>query len=181
MDLSFQDDATFQPVLEPKPIDATGIVEPLGEALAGVGAGGFANGLVWFDHPEAFQETFAPWVNPRPGITMTPFGRTAFGNVLYVAYTDGIPPSPGVLDVHYKTMRPAAPTVEMFFGSILMDAEWRDAELQTADFARALEAHGPLKSDQCYAYVPALALGGSPSGPFDKSHWGVHMELLRQL
>ena len=99
-----------------------------------------------------------------------------------MAYTDEIEPSPGILDVHYKTMRQAyAVNVADFFDRVLLMDEYREEELREPRFHQAREQHGDLGRDECYFFVPALALGGSEDGAMDKGSWAVHLDLLRQM
>ena len=158
-----------------------GLPTALAEVYDTLDPGAYGEGLFWLCDPADMKETFAPWVNPRPGVSMVPFGRSAFGDVFYVAFTDDVEPSPGVLDVHYKTMRPAyARDLEDFFDRVLLDPAYRAEELREARFHRAMDELGPLGPGECYHFVPALALGGSED-QVAKGDWSVHLHLLRQF
>jgi hypothetical protein len=121
--------------------------------------------------PEALHEMYA-------ALGCGGFG----GGLLWVPFTEGGEPSPGLLDLHYKTSRPAYATdLADFFDRVATMDDWVDEELRPEQFVDAREEHGDLGEDECYYFVPALALGGSEEGPFDKGQWAVHADLLRQM
>lgn len=182
---AFRESSVFQSVAHTSDgaaVSRDGLPADLAAIYAALDPGAYGDGLFWLGDPALMNETFGPWMNPRPGVSMLPFGRSAFGDVFYVAFTDTVPPSPGVLDVHYKTMRPAyATSLADFFDRVLLTDSYRAEELRELRFRQARDSLGDLEAGECYHFVPALALGGSEDGELAKGDWAVHLELLRQL
>lgn len=174
---SFLGHPSFRDVIEPKPFTNTD--GPLSDVLSETGTGGFGNGLLWICDPEELMPVFSTWV-PSPRNPMVPFARTAFGDIVYAVLVDGEPPSPGILDVHYRTMRAAYATSPAdFLTRVLLMDDYRAEELREPTFANARRV-GDLAADEMYAFSPALVLGGSEDGPFDKVKWDVHLDFLFQ-
>lgn len=153
------------------------------------GWSGYADGLFWTVNPEEFEPVVDAWLGETPFmeedayhlIARGAFGELHFlgertGQMLRIVAVDGImlPPS--------KCSRQGLDfNVQIFFGSLSRgshDIERKGGPL----FARALKKLGPLASDEMYGFVPALALGGSPSLEHVQKVKAVeHLVMLAQL
>jgi len=141
--------------------------------------------------PGALDDVLAPWllgnVEGRHAV-----GRTAFGELLVFrdlrarAREAGLPDADqacdvALVDVHLQRMQVLAWSVEAFLER-LADPAFRREVLRSALVAGARKRMGPLADGECYAFVPALALGGSERlASVERLDWRVHQELLRQL
>ena len=72
--------------------------------------------------------------------------------------------------------------LEMFFQICVADERFRKGYMWEDLFREAQTEHGPLTEDQCYAFFPALALGGSGDAA-SLRRVGLHeqLEILEQL
>lgn len=118
-----------------------------------VGRCAYGDGLLWFSDPEQFRDIVDDWVDFEPEATHV-FLRTAFAH-LYLWY-DG---SAYSLDVQRGGLSQVTDDIELLF-VLLGDEEIRERILRAPLFAEVNPRLGPLARDECYAFVPALALGG---------------------
>ncbi|PPD18747.1 MAG: glutamyl-tRNA amidotransferase [Methylomonas sp.] len=133
---------------------------------------GYGDGLFWIVNPADYKDILEQWL-----INTTLWGkddyhviaRTAFGTLYIWGEKSG---ARMPLDAYEHTLLPSdtfvpvdKETKERFMGNFFsnMNKEYSD----TCDsggkflFKKALKKLGPLKHDEIYAFVPALALGGS--------------------
>jgi hypothetical protein len=72
--------------------------------------------------------------------------------------------------------------IELFFELNLYDDEYLDTVLYRKRHKSAIEALGVIQSDECFAFVPAFALGGSPeTSDIEKVKLREHLLFLSQL
>ena len=71
--------------------------------------------------------------------------------------------------------------LDLFF-SLLIDEDIRDRILRVALYDEAKERLGPPERDECYAFVPALALGGAETADsVQRVKIREHLGVLAQL
>lgn len=116
------------------------------------GACGYMDGLLWFVDPAAYADVLAEWAVEG----YTPFARTGFGDILLWS-GQGI----SLLSVHLGGVNHIATKFEVFFNQVLSLASVRDDFFQQKMHDAVLRRLGRVAPDESYAYVPALALGGS--------------------
>ncbi|MBL8923444.1 MAG: DUF1851 domain-containing protein [Myxococcaceae bacterium] len=153
--------------------------------------GAAAGGLVIVTRPGALDAELREWlmgnVSGRRSI-----GRTAFGDLL--VFRDlrerarelgvGDPAREGdvaVVDVHFKRMTVLGTSVDTFLDG-LDDPLFQKAFLRKELFDEVKRRLGACKPNECYAFVPALALGGSEdAGSVQRVDWRVHQAILLQV
>jgi hypothetical protein len=159
-----------------------------------VGWGWFGRGLLHVADPATLDDGLAIWLG-RSDPTRIAIARTAFGEIFY--YRDlreqaralGMSGTqPGELgdishvDVHFQEISVAALDPNELFNDILCNPEHIEGHLRRGlvDFAR--EVYGPLTDRECFAFVPALALGGYEDPTcVQKVDMLVHWSILRQM
>lgn len=114
----------------------------------------YLDGFLWLVNPDDFIESVQAWVEPGTGPAIV-FARTAFAD-LFVWYEGNV----HFLNVHRDRMDDITDDIEIFFDGILPDQEYLDKGLMADLFRKAQPKLGTPGPDECYAFVPALALGG---------------------
>lgn len=152
--------------------------------------GSYAGGLVVITAPGALDDEMHDWlmgnVDGRRSI-----GRTAFGEIL--VFRDlrerarelgvGDPDNEAdiaLIDVHFKKMTVLGTSVDTFLEG-LDDRDFQEAFLRLLLFDEVKRRLGPCKPNECYGFVPALALGGSEEPEtVQRLDWQVHQSILLQ-
>ena len=138
---------------------------------------GYARGLIWIVNPLDYETVAGRWLDASVVHSPVIFGRTAFAD-LFVWSDQGV----SVLNVHYKRLTVMADDIEGFFEYGLCRRKYLKHGLLGDLFTTALPVLGPPNSDECYAFVPALALGGPGTvESLRKVKALQHLDLLLQL
>jgi hypothetical protein len=152
--------------------------------------GRHAGGLLFLTTPGALDDVMSPWLMGRVEGRRS-LGRTAFGDI--VVFRDlraraeelGLPEAEeacdvAMVDVHYKRMTVLGTSADDFLANV-DDEEFQRAFLRRDMYLAARKRIGDYSDEQCFYFVPALALGGSEdAGSVDRGDWRVHQEILRQ-
>jgi hypothetical protein len=151
--------------------------EPLIEFWVEEGWCGYSDGLFWLVNPLDFDDILKDWLGAHFE-TAIALARTAFGDVLFwfdekVYY----------LDVLYGRVTLTVPKhIEILFEYVLCKDSYLDDVIGRKVFQEALPNLGIPAYDECYAFVPALALGGSYAAEnLKKVKLREHLAILRQL
>ncbi len=119
------------------------------------GISNFLDGFFWIINPEEYQdvldEIYVPLKNPD-----VCFARDAFGG-LYVWDDDSII----YVDIRFNYSKVIGRNPSIFFNSKMTDWTYLSNEVKEKNFEEARQKLGALADDECYGYVPLLALGGS--------------------
>jgi hypothetical protein len=118
-----------------------------------VGWCAYGDGLLWLTNPQEFADLIDEWVDFESDKAVV-FLRTAFAH-LYL-WHDGNAYS---LDVQRGGLSQVTDDIELLF-TLLTDDDIREKILRVSLFEEVKERLGPPGRDECYAFVPALALGG---------------------
>lgn len=140
-----------------------------------VGWCSYAKGLLWFVNPQQFEGVLEDWIDFESGGFLV-FLRSAFAH-LYI-WHEGYVYS---LDVQHGSLSQVTKNMNLFF-TLLCDPEIRARILRTDLHSKALLRLGVLNRDECYAFEPALALGGP--GTIDtvrRVRMREHLGLLAQM
>jgi hypothetical protein len=124
-------------------------------SLLSRGKGSYMNGYFWIVDPLDYQDTLNEVYKPVESPS-TCFARDAFGG-LYVWEGESIV----YINVRYGDSKVVGRKPGVFFNRIITDWEYLSEELQLENFYPAKEALGDLSFDECYGYVPLLAMGGN--------------------
>ncbi len=148
---------------------------------------GYADGLFWTVDPEEYEPVLEAWIGDTPFMEHDAYhiiGRGAFGDLYFWGEKSGR--SLTIMPVDSSCIFRESQVVlenkqdqqlQSFFGS--MDRERNDFD---GMFAPALEKLGPVKYDEMYGFVPALALGGpSKLDHLEKLKAVEHLIFLGQL
>jgi hypothetical protein len=140
------------------------------------GFGNFMNGYLKVLDPSTFQpfmqNTYAVYKEPT-----TVFAATAFGDLL-------IWEGEYIKQLNYRTGKTdnGGSSISKFFNVILSSWAHVEASMQAKQFRPAVERLGEPAFDECFAYVPALALGGSEKVEnIQKVKLREHLMILSQL
>jgi len=140
-----------------------------------VGWCAFGGGLLWLVDPEQLADPLEEWLGHREALA---FMRTAFGDMFLwhearVQY----------LDILYgRLFPPLTGRVDIFFEVTLCDDSYWNNALYRPTYRKALQRLGLPACDELYAYVPALALGGSTdAAALQKVKLREHLSFLAQV
>jgi len=134
---------------------------------------GWAEGLFWTVNPEDYSEILDGWLKDTEfeGLDqLYVIGRSAFGKLVIWGTNSG--QSLDILTCYGMIFptdctenlkkRGGDKAINLYFSATSKD-EFELEDIEEAPlFKRALEALGPLDTDEMYGFVPALALGGEP-------------------
>lgn len=128
--------------------------------------------MLWLVNPDDYAEILHAWLDGTPladNDRYYVFARSAFGELIAWGENTGV--SLKIQTCHgmiYPTddsakLKRRGPdfTIDGFFASISKKSLDIIDENEEYLFERALQKLGPLKVDEMYGFVPALALGGS--------------------
>jgi hypothetical protein len=134
----------------------------------------YANGLIWIVNPEDFADLIEDWDVPKGSIV---FGRTAFGDLFLwsekqVQY----------LFVHQSSVGEMTDDIETFMDMMLCNSSYKGDGLMGKQFQKIVRRLGPPAIDECYAFVPALALGGDgDTNTVERVKLREHLGILAEL
>lgn len=145
------------------------------------GFGAYSDGLIRLINPEIYNETLYTWLGKKNDKRI-PIAISAFGELFYYRDLGSGEADVSMLKVHDKLIEVCSWSLKDFFNDYLCDYEIIEAVLRHELFQKALQKHGPLKNDEIYSFVPALALGGAAEVEFiKKANARVHLDLLFQM
>ena len=140
---------------------------------------GYQNGLFWLVNPDRYT----PIARKFPDVTPSSvaFARSATGG-LFLYDTPAIGDSISYLNVHTGDNRIVSTGFQVFIAfDMPADTFWK-RECYGKIELKAVKRYGPLDHDECVAFVPALALGGSEKvANMQKVKIEPHLEMLAQL
>jgi hypothetical protein len=185
--------AAKSPARPPRATNAASGVEShpsFGRLTAALAPGRYASGLLLVTEPGALDEEMSAWMLGKTQGRRS-LGRTAFGD--FVIFRDlreraealGMPGAEracdvALLDVHYKRMQMLADSVESFLSSLDRD-EWQEEFLRAGLYSEAKTRIGDYEDNECFYFVPALALGGAEEpDAVERGDWRVHQAILIQ-
>ena len=140
-----------------------------------VGWCAYGEGLLWFVNPQQLEDPVDDWLQTESGRPLV-FLRTAFAH-LYLWY-DGYVYS---LDVQTGSLSQVTEDIKLFF-SILCGEKIQEKILRLQLYREAMQRLGPPSRDECYAFVPALPLGGpGTADTVQRVKLREHLAILAQL
>lgn len=133
-----------------------------------VGLGTFGDGLFRIVPPNDYQDFVDTYIEDREKQFeySLPFMTTAFGDI-FVWVKDIFQNREYVIFINVRSGKWNIITsrMDLLFNVYISTKEWfkRDFEINISDFSKLVERLGLPAEDECYGYVPALALGGNKS------------------
>lgn len=153
------------------------------------GWAGYGDGLFWTVDPQEYEPVVDAWIGNTRFIEEDAyhlFARGAFGDIYLLGERSGN--ELHIVAADSILMKPSqAPSdrdrgVRSFFGAQIRGANDLSDVNGKRLFASALNKLGPLKYDEMYGFVPALALGGPATlDHLQKVKAVEHLVLLAQL
>jgi hypothetical protein len=153
----------------------------------------FSGHLFRFVYPKQLEGLVATWIQdtPLPDIdTFHAFALTAFGDIFMWGQNNGkivrITPTLATINARECTQKTPEEDRDLKIeASLIMFqakyADYRDTNGELL-FKRATKKLGPLKENEIFGFVPALALGGLPSiDRIEKVDYESHLVFLSQL
>jgi len=135
----------------------------------------YRKGLLWFVDPGQFSGILDDWIQ-LPGPKPLVFLRSAFAHLYF--WHDGWVHS---LDVQHGSISQVTQRISRMF-TLLCDPEIQEKILRLSLFEKALQMLGPPERDECYAFEPALALGGPGTvETIRRVKMREHLAILAQL
>jgi len=114
----------------------------------------YANRFIWITNPSELDGCVKLWLGKNS--KHLAIARTGFGH-LFLWNGNSVE----LLHIHYGGTSEIAPEIELLFNSSLCSDRYLDSGLDRKIFLKAQKKLGPLENDECFGYVPAIALGGS--------------------
>ena len=140
-----------------------------------VGWCSYAEGLLWIVNPEDFQDVLKEWIINSESSYV--FARTSFGDMIV---WDG--KRVNYISVLYKNIFNLSESLRVLFEVTLCDQNYLEDVLDIELHEKAIKKLGRLEYDECYAFEPALALGGSGDiETVQKAKLREHLYFLSQL
>lgn len=170
---------------------AAGVHPHFAVLLKALPPGRHADGLLLVTKPGALDAEMAEWLMGQTAGRRS-IGRTAFGDLVVFrdlrerARQNGLPGADtacdiAMVDIHDKQMSVLGYSVATFLAAVDRH-DWQEAYLRRALYRDAKARIGNYTDDECFCFVPALALGGSGDAEsVERANWRVHQEILRQL
>lgn len=153
--------------------------------------GRHAGGTLMVTAPGAHAAEMSRWLMGKTTGRVA-LGRSAFGDILVFrdlrerAREQGDPEAEeacdiALIDLNFKRMNVLAWSVEELIAA-LDDPAFQKESLRKELFDEVQARLGAPGDDEVYAFVPALALGGSETaGTVERQKWGPYQDLLFQL
>lgn len=133
-----------------------------------VGLGTFCNGLFRIVSPDDYQDFVDTYIEDKERYFeySFPFMTTAFGDI-FVWVKDICQKREYAIFINVRSGNWDIITsrIDLLFKVYIVSEEWlkKDFDLIVTDFSKLTDKLGIPKTDECFGYVPALALGGSKS------------------
>ena len=155
---------------------ATRLPTELLDRWRGSGVCSYGGGLLWFTEPKQLDDVLEDWLKAFELESGAVFLRTAFAH-LYI-WSGG---SVCSIDVHNAGFSKVTGDLDLFF-SLLTDEDIRKKILRVSLYEEVEKRLGPPGRDECYAFVPALALGGpGTADSVQKVKLREHLAILAEL
>jgi hypothetical protein len=134
------------------------------------------DGLLWFTDPKQLDDVLEDWLKAFELESGAVFLRTAFAH-LYI-WASGAVCS---IDVQHGGFSRVTDNIDLFF-SLLTDEDIRERILRASLYEEVKQRLGPPDRNECYAFVPALALGGPGTAEsVQRVQLREHLGILSQL
>ena len=139
----------------------------------------YMDGLFSFVNPEEYNGIAKLFPEITENVIV--FGRSACGG-LFALDTPSIGECIIYINPHKGTWEVIDTSMEILLTFFIDDNDyWKDGCYGKVEL-KVIKKHGPLEHDECYTFVPALALGGSESvATMEKVKIKENLELLAQL
>ncbi len=139
----------------------------------------YGNGLFTTVNPDDYIGLAESFPDVSEGALV--FARSAAGN-LFIWEDLNIGKTMSFVNVHKGTTIPIATNFDIFFQfDVLTENYWKRCCYGKIEL-KLIDKFGPLAADECYSFVPALALGGSESiKKMQKVKFREQLGLLAQL
>ncbi len=135
----------------------------------------YGDGVLWTTDPAQMAPVLRRWGPLVKDFAV--FARTANGS-LYLWNGDSV----RVLHPHTASLVGVGPDIEMFFMSSAVDPRYRAKVLLEPIVKQLVAQLGNLRWDEMFAFVPALALGGTGAvESMKKANLAEHHAYLAQL
>jgi len=149
--------------------------EPLIQDWKDIGWCSYGKGLIWIEDPAFLQPMVKAWFGPKNAFTA--FARSGFGHLFLWDKKDAY-----MLDPQHGTLAKIVSKLEVLFDYVLCRKPYLDDVLDLKLFRAASKKLGELAFDECYGFVPALALGGEAAlANLEKLKLAEHELMLSQL
>lgn len=135
----------------------------------------YGNGLLWFGNPDSLGQAAVSFSSELSEHLV--FARTAFGD-LYSTKNDSV----YLTQVQTGEVFMCSKGFDIFGFLSLHDDEYVEGSLLKPLFVQASKKLGPISSDECYAFTPALVLGGDGTlETLKKVKLSEYLDILSQL
>lgn len=136
----------------------------------------YSNGLIWVVNPDDFEYVADEWFDDK--VKRIVFARSGFANFYLWSNKYGVQQ----LYTQYQKVLVVSEELPFFFNYGLNQDKYLKSNLHLKLFNQAVKKLGELDYDECYAFEPALALGGSEKiANINKVKIQPYLAILAQL
>ena len=137
---------------------------------------GYGQGLLWVLNPDDLRDPIAEWLGPASERSHA-IVRTGLGDVIF--WSDK---GASYLDVNDNVIFEMGDDIEGIFRFSLCDDDYLENAVSRKVFRQGLRRLGVLEPDECYAFTPALVLGGPGTAEtLERVKVREHLSILAQL
>lgn len=137
---------------------------------------GFGKGLFWFVNPNDYLSIPQEWLGSELQNVFV-FARTAFADLFFLQGGTVY-----ILLIQEGEVYELSSDLSRFMSTILCNKDYLKNGLSNPLFKKAMTKLGPLGYDECYAVVPAVALGGEKKLEYlQKTKIHAYLALLSQV
>ncbi len=143
------------------------------------GLRGYKDGKFWFVDPRVYTPIGVKF--PRVSNQAMVFARTGLGNLFLFEKREPID-TVWHLDVHFGKLSVVGTRFQLVIPLHLVSKRFWENKCNGKLEVAAIDKYGPLQHNECYTFVPALALGGDMSvDNLQKVSILENLEILAQL
>jgi hypothetical protein len=137
---------------------------------------GYSDGLLWLVNPEELRDPFVEWLGPDAENSY-PIVRTALGDIIFWNDKGAF-----YLDIREEEVKKVGENLEVLFFYTLCDDGYLDHVIDRNIFRKVFPRLGVLEHDECYAFTPAVQLGGpGTADTLQRAKLREYLSILAQL
>jgi hypothetical protein len=135
---------------------------------------GYHKGFLWTVDPSAYSDILSDWIPSTDGVYA--MFRSAFGSIIYWDGSEA-----HCLDVLLGDVSPVPARMDILVDGVLCDDSYLKDVLRLDVFEVVQPRLGQLTKEECYGFMPPMAMGG-PGSPetVQRLDLEVHLALLAQ-
>ena len=145
------------------------------------GFGEYGNGFLKVVDPRDYMDSLYTWLG-KQDFSKIPIMVSAFGDIFYFRKLENDENDVSMLNIHYRQIEVCTYSYQEFFDSYILDERIKENVLRRTLYEQAVNKLGPISFEECFFFVPALAIGGAEDIKYvQKGDANVHQHVLFEL